>query len=97
MSLDHRSTSADIAQYRVRESIVSYCNGFTSQKRRMFLAERRVSFLRIFAFWWPTINSGWRTDANSAWQDARNDLELRQPLQSPIIKTSKEIRGKLWL
>jgi len=80
-------------QYRVREAIVSHCNGFTFHKRRMFIAERRVSFLRIFSFWGLTLNGTWRRNAQEAWQDANNDLDLRQPL--PLPQTLHNIRGKL--
>jgi len=77
----------DPSGYRVREAIVAHYNGHTHYKRRMFIAERRVSFLRVFSLWWPAFNGCWRRSAQEAWQDASNDFDLHQPLSPPHVLT----------
>lgn len=74
-----------MSEYRIREGVVEHCNGYRCWKQRMFIAERKVSFLGLWSFWWPCTNASWRTDGWQAEGDAVADARLRRPLTKPYL------------
>ena len=75
---------AERGDYRVREAVVDVCNGYTSHRERMFIAERRVGLFGL-AFWCPVDDGGWRYTADEAMRDIERDAYLRAPLAEPVI------------
>ncbi|WP_428516303.1 hypothetical protein [Roseovarius sp.] len=72
-------------RYRVREGVVTICNGHREFRARRFLAERRATVFGLFGFWWPVTDGEWRTTEEAAQNDIARDAYLRLPLAPPKI------------
>ena len=70
-------------RYRVKEAVVSHCDGYRCVKRRMFIAERHVSFLGLFRFWFPC-GFDWRFTHDEALVDVEHSRFLRGPIPPPV-------------
>lgn len=72
-----------VDKYRIREAIVSHCDGYRSQRRRMFIAERRLSLFG-FPLFFPCV-ADWRHMEEEAFDDIERDRDLRRPIPPPRL------------
>lgn len=71
--------------YRIREARVEVCNGRRCWHERRFIAERRITLLGLFSWWWPVRDSMWHAVPEQARLDAERDAMLRAPLSAAVV------------
>ena len=74
-----------MSEYRIRWARVEVCNGYRCWRERRCIAERRVSVLGIWSFWWIVDDADWRTTDREAMRDINHDKQMRTPLPASKV------------
>lgn len=73
-----------VTEYRIRWARVDVCNGYRCWRERRCIAERRISVLGIWSFWFPIGEMQWRTTEEEAMMDVDYDKKMRAPLPADV-------------